>query len=51
MAVVASAYRPLIHALRNDLTLLHVQHCNTGSITGADDRARVVVARRKEASN
>ncbi len=32
------AYLPLIHALRNDLTLLHVQHYNTGSITGADDR-------------
>ncbi|MBD8524590.1 PKD domain-containing protein [Pseudomarimonas arenosa] len=32
------AYLPLIHALRTDLTLLHVQHYNTGSITGADDR-------------
>lgn len=32
------AYLPLIHALRNDLTLLHVQHYNTGSITGADER-------------
>ena len=31
------AYLPLIHALRDDLTLLHVQHYNTGSITGADD--------------
>ena len=31
------AYLPLIHALRNDLTVLHVQHYNTGSITGADD--------------
>ena len=31
------AYLPLIHALRDDLDLLHVQHYNTGSITGADD--------------
>ena len=31
------AYLPLIHALRNDLTVLHVQHYNTGSITGVDD--------------
>ncbi len=30
------AYLPLIHALRNDLTVLHVQHYNTGSILGAD---------------
>jgi len=31
------AYLPLIHALRNDLTVLHVQHYNTGSITAAND--------------
>ena len=31
------AYLPLIHALRNDLTVLHVQHYNTGSITGTDE--------------
>jgi len=30
------AYLPLIHALRNDLTVLHVQHYNTGSMFGAD---------------
>ena len=32
------AYLPLIHALRDDLTMLHVQHYNTGSITGADGK-------------
>ncbi len=31
------AYLPLIHALRNDLTVLHVQHYNTGSILAADN--------------
>ena len=30
------AYLPLIHALRNDLTVLHVQHYNTGSMFGGD---------------
>ena len=30
------AYLPLIHALRDDLTLLHVQHYNTGSLTATD---------------
>jgi len=30
------AYLPLIHALRTDLTVLHVQHYNTGSLTGTD---------------
>ncbi len=30
------AYLPLIHALRTDLTVLHVQHYNTGSMFGAD---------------
>lgn len=30
------AYLPLIHGLRDDLDLLHVQHYNTGSLTGAD---------------
>lgn len=33
------AYLPLIHALRNDLNLLHVQHYNTGSILATDDVA------------
>jgi chitinase len=32
------AYLPLIHALRDDLHILHVQHYNTGSITAADGR-------------
>ncbi|TQV67670.1 PKD domain-containing protein [Exilibacterium tricleocarpae] len=36
-AGIWGAYLPLIHALRNDLTVLHVQHYNTGSITGTDD--------------
>lgn len=31
------AYLPLINALRNDLTLLHVQHYNTGSIMAANN--------------
>lgn len=30
------AYLPLIHALRDDLTVLHVQHYNTGSLFGTD---------------
>lgn len=30
------AYLPLIHGLRNELDLLHVQHYNTGSLTGTD---------------
>lgn len=30
------AYLPLIHALRQDLNLLHVQHYNTGSILAPD---------------
>ena len=33
---IFGAYLPLIHALRNDLTVLHVQHYNTGSILAAD---------------
>ncbi|WP_342571406.1 glycosyl hydrolase family 18 protein [Paenibacillus sp. FSL R5-0749] len=33
------AYLPVIHALRNDLTLLHVQHYNTGSMVGLDGRS------------
>lgn len=32
------AYLPVIHALRDDLTLLHVQHYNTGSMFGADNQ-------------
>ncbi|WP_416293288.1 chitinase [Paenibacillus illinoisensis] len=33
------AYLPVIHALRNDLTLLHVQHYNSGSMVGLDGRS------------
>ncbi|MBZ9711951.1 chitinase [Deinococcus multiflagellatus] len=32
------AYLPLIHNLRSDLTTLHVQHYNTGSLVGTDGR-------------
>ncbi|MEV7544545.1 glycoside hydrolase family 18 protein [Streptomyces sp. NPDC089915] len=32
----AGAYLPVIHALRDDLTLLHVQDYNSGPITGLD---------------
>ncbi|TQV84343.1 PKD domain-containing protein [Aliikangiella coralliicola] len=32
------AYLPLIHALRNDLTVIHVQHYNTGSMYGTDGK-------------
>ncbi|MFJ7989503.1 chitinase [Streptomyces sp. NPDC096351] len=34
----AGAYLPVIHALRDDLTLLHVQDYNSGSIMGLDNR-------------
>jgi chitinase len=34
----SGAYLPVIHALRDDLTLLHVQHYNSGPIMGLDDR-------------
>ncbi|WP_431039028.1 chitinase [Streptomyces sp. P6-2-1] len=34
----AGAYLPVIHALRDDLTLLHVQDYNSGSIMGIDDQ-------------
>ena len=34
----AGAYLPVIHALRDDLTLLHVQDYNSGPITGLDDQ-------------
>jgi chitinase len=34
----AGAYLPVIHALRDDLTLLHVQHYNSGPITGLDNQ-------------
>ncbi|QRK13261.1 fibronectin type III domain-containing protein [Archangium violaceum] len=33
------AYLPVIHALRNQLTYLHVQHYNTGSLTALDGRS------------
>lgn len=33
------AYLPVLHALRNDLTLLHVQHYNSGSMVGLDGRS------------
>ena len=32
------AYLPLIHKLRAELTVLHVQHYNTGSLVGTDGR-------------
>lgn len=32
------AYLPLIHGLREELDLLHVQHYNTGSLTGTDGK-------------
>ena len=34
----AGSYLPVIHALRNDLTILHVQHYNSGPITGLDNQ-------------
>ena len=34
----AGAYLPVIHALRDDLTLLHVQDYNSGPILGLDGR-------------
>ncbi|MEV0675677.1 cellulose binding domain-containing protein [Actinosynnema sp. NPDC050436] len=34
----AGAYLPVIHAMRDDLTLLHVQHYNSGPITGLDNQ-------------
>ncbi|MFD7782413.1 chitinase [Streptomyces nojiriensis] len=34
----AGAYLPVIHALRDDLTLLHVQGYNSGSIMGLDNQ-------------
>ncbi|WP_030422082.1 chitinase [Streptomyces sp. NRRL F-5065] len=34
----AGAYLPVIHALRDDLTLLHVQDYNSGPILGLDDQ-------------
>ncbi|WP_432247633.1 chitinase [Streptomyces sanyensis] len=34
----AGAYLPVIHALRDDLTLLHVQDYNSGPIMGLDGR-------------
>ena len=33
------AYLPVIYGLRNQLTYLHVQHYNTGTVTGLDGRA------------
>ncbi|MBN8465361.1 fibronectin type III domain-containing protein [Corallococcus exiguus] len=33
------AYLPVIHALRDRLTYLHVQHYNTGTVMGLDGRA------------
>ncbi|WP_033400394.1 chitinase [Actinokineospora enzanensis] len=32
------AYLPVIHAMRNDLTLLHVQDYNSGPVTGLDNQ-------------
>ncbi|WP_030455718.1 chitinase [Herbidospora cretacea] len=34
----AAAYLPVIHAMRNDLTLLHVQDYNSGPIMGLDNQ-------------
>ncbi|MEU8266164.1 glycoside hydrolase family 18 protein [Sphaerisporangium sp. NPDC049002] len=34
----SGAYLPVIHALRNDLTLLHVQDYNSGPIMGLDNQ-------------
>jgi len=34
----AGAYLPVIYAMRNDLTLLHVQDYNSGPITGLDNQ-------------
>ncbi|MFJ1868501.1 chitinase [Streptomyces sp. NPDC088097] len=34
----AGAYLPVIHALRDDLTLIHVQDYNSGSIMGLDNQ-------------
>ena len=34
----AGSYLPVIHALRSDLTILHVQHYNSGPITGLDNQ-------------
>ncbi|WP_433262138.1 chitinase [Actinosynnema sp. CS-041913] len=34
----AGAYLPVIHAMRDDLTLLHVQHYNSGPIMGLDNQ-------------
>ncbi|MFI8826418.1 chitinase [Streptomyces sp. NPDC053431] len=34
----AGAYLPVIHALRDDLTLLHVQDYNSGSVMGLDNQ-------------
>src|SRR5690606_39724754 len=34
----AGAYLPVIHALRDDLTLLHVQDYNSGPIMGLDNQ-------------
>ncbi|WNO71983.1 glycoside hydrolase family 18 protein [Streptomyces sp. AM8-1-1] len=34
----AGSYLPVIHALRDDLTLLHVQDYNSGSIMGLDNQ-------------
>jgi chitinase len=34
----AGAYLPVIHALRDDLTILHVQDYNSGPIMGLDDQ-------------
>jgi chitinase len=34
----AGSYLPVIHAMRNDLTVLHVQDYNSGSIMGLDNQ-------------
>jgi chitinase len=36
------SYLPVIHALRNDLTVLHVQDYNSGPVTGLDNQFHVM---------
>lgn len=35
---LVGAYLPVIHGLRNELTVIHVQYYNTGSVRGLDNR-------------
>ncbi|MBP2475451.1 chitinase [Crossiella equi] len=38
----AGSYLPVIHAMRNDLTLLHVQQYNSGPIMGLDNQYKIM---------